>query len=168
VEANVIISLSKYLTAVAATWLMIVPAQAQEGKWAAPSDATAQQIISWERQWAEEACTYKGIPQTILADDFQGTSTDGKRYSKAEELESNKPSKVQARNCRLNDARVRCFGDNIALVYGAESSIRKSRDGKDYRKCQVWTDTWLKRNGKWTIVAAQDTQTDCKQSPFHD
>lgn len=156
------------LAVLAALFWMTVPAKAQQGRWAAPTDASAQQIISWERQWAEEACTPKGIAQTILADDFQGTSTDGKRYSKSEEVESNKPGKVQARGCRLNDAKVRFFGDNIALVYGAESSLRKSRDGKESRKCQVWTDTWLRRNGKWQIVSAQDTQVGCKQSPFHD
>jgi hypothetical protein len=26
----------------------------------------------------------------------------------------------------------------------------------------VWTDTWLKRNRKWQIAAAQDNKVDCK------
>jgi hypothetical protein len=32
----------------------------------------------------------------------------------------------------------------------------------DVKVCQVWTDTWMKRDGKWQIVAAQDNRVDCK------
>jgi Domain of unknown function (DUF4440) len=156
------------MTLAAAALLEALPAKTQQGQWAAATDETARQMISWERQWAEEACTPRGIVQTILADDFQGTSTEGKRYTKPEEVESNKPGKNEARDCRLQNARVRFFGDQIALIYGSESSMRKSGSGKEYKKCQVWTDTWLKRNGSWQIVAAQDTQVSCKQSSFND
>ena len=96
----------------------------------------------------------------ILAVDFQGTAPDGKRYSKAEEIEDNKSSKIDARDCRLIDAKVHFFGDNTAIIYGSESAIRKSSDGKEYTRTLVWTDTWLKRNGVWQILAAQDTRTD--------
>ncbi len=140
----------------------IVAADAQQGKWAATNDQTAKSIIDMERQWAEAACTHSVIVQTILADDFQGTSPDGKRYSKSEAVEQAKTSKTAARECRLNDAKIHFFGDNIALVYGSESSIRKVSDGKEYTRSLVWTDTWLKRNGNWQIVAAQDMRTDCK------
>jgi len=67
-----------------------------------------------------------------------------------------------ARDCRLIDAKVRFFGDDLALVYGSESSVRKAKDGAERARCLTWTDTWLKRNGNWQIIAAQDTQFDCK------
>jgi hypothetical protein len=162
VEANVILNLPIHLATVAAAWLMAFPTLAQEGRWAAPGDETAKHLVAWERQWAEEACTHNGITKTILADDFQGTAPDGRRYTKSEEVEGSQPSKVRARDCRLIDAKVRFFNDNVALVYGSESSIRKSRNGKEYKRCLVWTDTWLKRNGTWQIVAAQDTEVACK------
>jgi hypothetical protein len=66
------------------------------------------------------------------------------------------------RDCRLIDAKVRFFADNLAMVYGSESSVRKAKDGTQNSRCLIWTDTWLKRNGTWQIVAAQDTQFDCK------
>lgn len=135
----------------------LVPIDAQEGRWAAASDQTAQSLIDMERQWAEAACSHAAITQTILADDFQGTSPDGKRYSKAEA--SDNSATPQARDCRLNDAKVHFFGDTIALVYGSESLIGKGADGKDNTRTLVWTDTWLKRKGKWHVVAAQDTRT---------
>jgi hypothetical protein len=139
----------------------IVPANAQQGKWAGAGDQTAKSLIDMERQWVESGCTHSGIIRTILADDFQGT-TDGSRYSKSEAIEREKTSKVQLRECRLSDAKVHLFGDNIAIVYGTESAIRKTPEGKEQTETHIWTDTWLKRKGAWQIVAAQDVPVDCK------
>jgi len=150
------------LAFIGVAFVVIFPANAQQGKWQAASDQTAKSLIDMERQWAEAACTHSVVVETILADDFQGTSPDGKRYSKSEAVERAKTSMPGARECRLNDAKVHFFGENIAIVYGSESSIRKASDGKEYTRSLVWTDTWLKRNGSWQIVAAQDMRTDCK------
>ena len=57
---------------------------------------------------------------------------------------------------------MRYYGDNLAIIYGKETSIRKKADGKEYSRTLIWTDTWLKRNGKWQIIAVQD-MTDPKQ-----
>jgi len=51
--------------------------------------------------------------------------------------------------------------ETVAIAYGNESSIRKGKDGKEYLRCLVWTDTWLKRDGKWQIIAAQDAVVKC-------
>jgi Lipocalin-like domain/Domain of unknown function (DUF4440) len=132
-------------------------AAAQQANWADPGDPTAQSLIDMERQWAEASCTHSTIVEKILADDFQGTSPDGKRYSKAEEVAEAKDSKVQARDCALLEAKVHFFGEATALVYGSETSVRKGSDGRGHTRRLVWTDTWLKRDGNWRIVAAQDT-----------
>ena len=162
-EANMIFKpLIKLALIGVALVIIIVGAYAQQGKWAAASDETAKSLIDMERQWAEAGCTPSGIVQSILADDFQGTAPDGKRYSKSEAIEGEKTSKTQFRECRLNDAKVHFFGDNIAIAYGSESAIRKTPDGKEHNGTLIWTDTWLKRNGSWQIVAAQDMPADCK------
>jgi hypothetical protein len=140
----------------------VLAGHGQQGQWAAAGDATAKVIIDAERQWAEAACTHNRITESILADDFQGTSPQGKRYTKSEELaDSSDPSKTSP-DCRLIDAKVRFFGDTLALVYGSESAVMKAKDGIEKPRCLIWTDTWLKRDGKWQIVAAQDMPLDCK------
>ena len=63
---------------------------------------------------------------------------------------------------QLGEVKVRFFGDSIAMAYGAESAVSKAKDGKETKRCLIWTDTWLKRAGKWQIVAAQDTGIPCK------
>jgi Domain of unknown function (DUF4440) len=142
--------------------LTAVAAHGQQGKWAAANDPTAKFMVDAERQWAEAACTHNKITEKILADDFQGTSTDGKRYTKPEELADNADTSKSAQGCRLDSARVRFFGDSLAMVYGSERSVRKSKDGPAKPRCQVWTDTWLRRNGNWQIIAVQDTVVPCK------
>ena len=138
------------------TLVLVFVANAQPGKWAAADDPIAKSLIEMERQWAEEACTHSLVVQTILAEDFQGTSPEGKLYSKSEAVQEAKTTKTQARECHLKDAKVRFFGDNVAVVYGSENSFRKASDGKEFARGLVWTDTWLKRDGKWQIVAVQD------------
>jgi len=141
---------------------LLMTASAQQSRWASADDVTAKMMIDAERQWAEAACNHNKIAQTILADDYQGTSTDGKRYAKPQELAEAADTSNSAADCRLLDAKVRFFGDTVALIYGSESSVRKDKAGKPTRRCQVWTDTWLKRNGKWQIVAAHDALAPCK------
>jgi len=51
----------------------------------------------------------------------------------------------------LNDVKIRFYGDS-AVAQGNESWERKN----DERGRFVWTDTWLRRNGRWQIVAAED------------
>jgi hypothetical protein len=55
----------------------------------------------------------------------------------------------------LDEVKVRFFGDNLAVLYGRESSIRKSKEGKEYTRRVIWTDTWLKPDGRWQIIAVQ-------------
>ena len=140
----------------------VVAALGQQGRWGAADNAAAKFMVDAERQWAEAACTHNKITEKILADDFQGTSPEGKRYTKSEEVAETEDLAKTARDCRLIDAKVRFFGDNLAIVYGSEGSVRKAEDGAKKPRCLIWTDTWLKRSGQWQIIAAQDTQVKCK------
>jgi hypothetical protein len=149
-----------FASAVAAT-LLLVPACAQQGHWAAPDDKTAQYIVEMERKWAEGVCVDNGVVAGLLADDFQGTSTKGARFTKADELRDEKAPRV-AHDCGLDEARVRFFGDDFALVYGSEHAVGKDPSQPSTKVCQVWTDTWLKRGGAWKIIASQDNRVDCK------
>jgi Domain of unknown function (DUF4440) len=141
------------------TWGVAVGAVAQEGRWAASSDPVAQSLIAMERAWAEQDCTHKVVVDTILADDFEGTSPEGKRYTKAQAVSKAKASTEKARDCLLNRVDIHFFGDSIAVAYGSES-WNTLADGKELKSCLVWTDTWLKRGGVWRIVAAHDMR--CK------
>jgi Domain of unknown function (DUF4440) len=130
------------------------------GRWGAPDDPTVKSIVAAEKMWAESGCGPAAPAlEGFIADDFQGTSTKGGRYPKAKALGAGKN-----RNCELGKVNVRFFGDSVAIAYGRESSMSKTKDGSERKRCLVWTDTWLQRDGKWKIVSAQDNETSCEQS----
>jgi Domain of unknown function (DUF4440) len=102
-----------------------------------PDDSTVKFIIAIEAKWASSSCKPQPDLKAVIADDFQGTATDGHRYDKVEAIAAD--AKAVARDCQLDDVKVRFFGDFIAIAYGSES--RKAADGKEAKRRQVWTDT---------------------------
>jgi hypothetical protein len=79
-----------HLCVVMCVIVLMTAAHAQQSHWATPDDKTAKFMIDMERKWAEGVCTNNGVVSELLADDFQGTSTGGERYSKADELRDEK------------------------------------------------------------------------------
>jgi hypothetical protein len=140
---------------------LVEPSVAQESRWGSSEEPTVQYMVASEAKWAGAACSRQPDLHVFVADDYQGTSTTGSRYPKSDAV-ADEPKK-RSRDCRLGDVKVRFFGDSIAVAYGAESRIERADDGTEAKRCQVWTDTWLRRNGQWQIVAAQDTVIPCKQ-----
>jgi hypothetical protein len=135
---------------------------AQTSRWVPETDSLARMITARETEWAEVACVHSSIEEQLLAGDFVGTSTDGTRYTKAQTVQDAKTGKNVVRDCRLMTIpRVHLFGSALAVVYGSESSVRTDASGKAAKRCQVWTDTWLKRDGQWQIIAAQDAVVSC-------
>jgi hypothetical protein len=59
--------------------VVVVAARGQQGQWAAADNATAKFMVDAERQWAEASCNHNRIAEKILAEDFQGTSPEGRR-----------------------------------------------------------------------------------------
>jgi Domain of unknown function (DUF4440) len=143
------------------TTLLLVPAYSQQSHWASADDKTAKYIIEMERKWAEGECVDNGVIAGLLADDFQGTSTTGALFTKADALKDEKGPHF-AHDCELGEVRVRFFGDSLSVVYGGEHYVGKDKSAPNVKVCQVWTDTWLKRGGSWQIIASQDNRAQCK------
>ena len=127
----------------------------QQGTWAADNDADAKLMIEVERKWAVDDCVPTNVVDEYVADDFVGTSPAGPIYTKADMLKEHSAPGA-ARDCKLLSAKVRYFGPTVAVIYGSETAIHKVADGKEIKRTLIWTDTWMKRNGKWQIIAVQD------------
>src|SRR3984885_10497349 len=146
-------NLRSFAVAIGVTLLLVAAGHAQQSHWASADDKTAKYMIDMERKWAEGACVDNGVVAGLLADDFQGTSTKGARFSKADELKDEKGAHT-AHDCGLEEAKVHIFGDSVAVVYGREHAVGKDGSRPSMKVCQVWTDTWLKRGGTWHIIAS--------------
>jgi len=109
-------------------------------------------IVESERQWAESVAT--GAPSTvqrILGDDFVGVDPKGTLYNKAKMIADTRNAPQYFVSNRLNEVKVRFYGDT-AIAQGDETWQRHTGERGRF----VWTDTWIRRNGRWQIVAAED------------
>lgn len=123
------------------------------------SQSEAEQYIkSSESAWAESVATGdSSVVERILAEDCVWV-LDGRILTKSQAVAEAKNGPGDFLSDHLEYAHVRFFGDT-ALVQGSEIWTRKGgrRKGRF-----VWTDTWLRRNGKWQIVAAEDDSVPIK------
>jgi hypothetical protein len=115
---------------------------------------TENYIKQSESQWAEVDVTRDAsVVERILADDFVGVAPDGSHYTKADEITSAKSPEKQYVSNHVVDVKVRFYGDT-AVAQGSEAWEKRG----GVRGRYVWTDTWIRRNSKWQIVAAEDVQ----------
>ncbi|WP_440225236.1 nuclear transport factor 2 family protein [Dokdonella sp. MW10] len=134
---------------------------APEGLAPAGREATVTWMVGMAKAWADQACGGRWVVSELFADDFRGTAPKGIRYGKPSGEPAHDPATSWSKDCSLDEADVRFFGDDVAVMYGAESRTVTLPDGRDERRCLVWTDTWLERNGRWQIIAVQDNRIDC-------
>ena len=90
----------------------------------------------------------------ILADDWVGRGPTG-IATKAQALADLKSGDNKLDSQTLGEMKVRVFG-NTAVVTGSDDE-KSSYKGKDTGGHYVWTDIFVKRNGRWQAVASQGT-----------
>ena len=113
-----------------------------------------QYITESEKQWAESVASGDStVVQRILADDFIGVDTKGFQYNKDHEVHGTTEGPIYFKSNHLNAIKIRFYGD-MAVAQGDEIWVRHA--GEPVTGRFVWTDTWLFRNDKWQIVAAED------------
>jgi uncharacterized protein (TIGR02246 family) len=117
------------------------------------SQAKAEaEITEVERQWAETAVTGDiSVIERILADDFLGTSPEGKQYTKQDFIKDMKTHPASFTSNHVNEVKVRLF-DDVAVAQGNETFTRTNGEKGRF----VWTDVLRKRDGKWQVIAAED------------
>ena len=133
--------------------------------WADAADPVGKQLVEQERIWATLSCSPSDtidaatdkFVRNFIADDFVGTSPKGSLYGKSDMLPETPPLKVAPeRDCKLLGAKVHFVRPDLAVIYGKESASIAGADGRYSTRTLVWTDTLLRRDEKWQIVAVQD------------
>ena len=116
-------------------------------------------ITKLEHEWAD--AIVKGDIATIdriEADDFNFISWQAETTNKAKDLEIVKSATYKADTINISNVKVRVYGDAavVTLTQDEKSQFR----GKDTSGRYLFTDTWVKRNGKWQIVSSQSTKVE--------
>jgi ketosteroid isomerase-like protein len=105
-----------------------------------------------ERQWAESVASGDAsVVERILANDFIGVDPHGRTYNKAKMIANTREGPKLFVSNQLNEVKIRFYGDT-AVAQGSEAWERRTGERGRF----VWTDTWIRRHGRWEIVAAED------------
>jgi ketosteroid isomerase-like protein len=139
------VKIAPFLIAGSISWLLCECARNDQNE-------AERYIVESERQWAESVATGDtSAVQRIIADDFVGVDPKGRLYDKAKMIAKTRNAPQYFVSSRLNEVKVRFYGET-AVAQGDESWERRSGERGRF----VWTDTWIRRNGRWQIVAAED------------
>jgi ketosteroid isomerase-like protein len=123
--------------------------------WAAgdPRAADRAAIVAGERAWGQAYVTGDvATARRLLAEDFRGIDTRGRAYDKASVL-ADVRSLPHGTSDRVDHINVRFFGDTAVVQANehVEGPAPEAHPADD-----VFTDTWVKQDGGWRIVAAED------------
>ena len=134
--------------------LAAVVATAPAGAAPRPGEATARrEIETGERAWGQAFVHGDAAAlERLLADDFVGISPGGKTYTKAQMLKDLRTDPHETAD-RIDGLSVRFYGDTAIAqahehVVGPPPELEPSET--------VFTDTWVRRGGRWRVVAAED------------
>jgi hypothetical protein len=122
----------------------------------AAGKSTEQTLKEIENKWA--AAALKGDSEgvsAVVADDWSGTTPEGKVQTKSEMLEDTKKAKLT--KSEVGNMKVKSLGSDAAVVTGTWSGAGTGADGKKFDTTERWTDVFAKKNGEWMAVSSQST-----------
>ena len=116
-----------------------------------------QTLMQLERDWTQ--ASLKSDVDTlnkIMADDWVNIDFLGKTVTKAQTIANLKTGLPATQAAGLGEMKVRVFGDS-AIVTGSDTGKSGSK-GKQVIEKYLWTDVFVRRNGRWQAVASQSTK----------
>jgi ketosteroid isomerase-like protein len=123
----------------------------------ASASAVENQIKKLEQDWAQ-ATVKEGAPvvDRYEADDIVSTDPSGRVTDKSQDKKDLSSGDLKFESMELSDLQVHAFG-NTAVAVGS-NTLKGTYKGQDISGTYRFTDTWLKRNGKWQVIATQSTK----------
>jgi len=117
------------------------------------TESVEQELIKLENEW-NDAWVNRNIAffERIYADDFMVTTSDGSVVTRAQDIANVKSGEDMATSAVSDEWKVRVYGDAAVVTY--RMAVKGKEKGIDYSSQLRWTDTWIKKAGRWQVVAA--------------
>jgi ketosteroid isomerase-like protein len=117
------------------------------------TESAEQELIKLENRWNDAIVKHDwAFFDQILVDDYISTNFDGSVGTKADFLEFLRSGESVIASSIVDDMKVRIYGDT-AVVTGRTTTVNEQYQDKDLSGQYRWTDTWVKRAGRWQCVA---------------
>ena len=123
----------------------------------ASPEAVVEEITQLENAWVA-AIMKKDVAalENLLAEDFNGTSPTGNTFPRSDAIEDLKSGAYAVESMALDEVSVNVYG-NTAVVFTSQQEKSKY-DGKDNSGHYHFTNVWVKRDGKWRVVASHGSR----------
>ena len=131
-------------------------AQAAEKKNKASASADEEALTKIENEWGVALIKLDfATIDRIVSPDWILTAPDGSQQTKAEADADLKSGKIKFESFKVESLKVRIYG-NAAVVFGLTTE-KLTLGGQDMSGQNRFTDTFIKRDGKWQCVATHVT-----------
>ena len=104
----------------------------------------------WSTAWQKKDAAFL---QKLLADEYLSTDYEGATFTKTQDVANVAQSTTTS--FALTDMKVHVYGDT-AIVTGL-NTIKATLKGKDISGAYRFTDVFVKRDGRWQVVATQSS-----------
>jgi ketosteroid isomerase-like protein len=113
-------------------------------------------LIQIEHDWGNALLKADAVAWSgYLGDDWVLTYSDGTLVTKPMALADLKEGALKIESFQLDDVKVRVYGD-AAVVTGQITEKSKFQD-KDTSGVRRFTDVFVKRDGRWQVVASHES-----------
>jgi ketosteroid isomerase-like protein len=133
----------------------LTPAQTPKSKPAQGTEAItqAQALFALENKWVDALVkSDTATLDSIFADSYVDTDEQSHRSDKPAVLSVLKSGDLHLASIKLSDMHVTIYGD-AAVVIGTSAQVGNFK-GQPLAATIVFTDTFIKQNGKWRAVAS--------------
>jgi ketosteroid isomerase-like protein len=132
---------------------VLTPAQTQKNRPAQGTDATVEALIGIENRWVDALVrSDTATLDSIFADTYVDTDEHSHRSGKQGVLSVLKSGELKLASIKLSDMQVQVYGD-AAVVIGSSAQAGNFK-GQTLAPKIIFTDTFIKRHGKWRAVAS--------------
>ena len=126
---------------------------------AGEAEKITEELTRLTKQWSKVPIT-KDFDhlRRIWADDFSYTEPDGNVANREDGFaffEDDTDTHTSNVTAPFN---VRVYGKNFAVTDGDHHSVGKDKDGKPFSRKGRFTNVWVRKNGKWKVVAGHASE----------
>jgi ketosteroid isomerase-like protein len=127
------------------------------GQQTSRANSAEDQIKKLEQDWAQAFVKEGAVSvDQYEADDIVTTDPSGRVTGKAEDTTDLSSGDYKIQSEELSDLQVHVYGNTA--VASATNTMKGTYKGQDLSGKYRFTDTWVKRGGKWQVVASQYTK----------
>ena len=112
-----------------------------------------QEVLQFERDACKAFLDAEvSALERVLTPDFTLTLSNGDVSTRADEINELQSKKVHYDVFENYDMLARLYGNDMAVVLG-KTRVKGTADGKPFDRVVQFTDTMIKRNGRWQLAA---------------